>query len=84
MDSASDLNELLDGLDTDSRNIVFILFDKVNDLVARHGEIPNNRDEWNKHHYLVYLLHCTMMAVLNQETEKLAVSVAQSRGDRVP
>jgi hypothetical protein len=83
MDIACNLNELLDELDTDNRTVAFMLFDTINELVAKYGELPNNRDKWIDHHYLVYLLHCTMMAVLNQETAELAVSIAHGRGDQV-
>jgi hypothetical protein len=81
MTIACNLNELLDRLDIDSRNIVFTLLDEINDLVRKHGDLPVSTCEWHKHHSLIYLLHCTMMSVLNQETELLAYSVAQSRGD---
>jgi len=75
------LNELLDGLDIDSRNLVFTLLDEINDLVGKHGDLPVSRGKWHRHHYLIYLLHCVMMSVLDQETETLALAAAQSRGD---
>ncbi len=75
------LNELLDGLDIDSRNLVFTLLDEINDLVGKHGDLPVSRGKWHRHHYLIYLLHCLMMSVLAQETETLAFAAAQSRGD---
>ncbi len=81
MNIASDLNELLDKLDVDSRNTVFTLLNEIDCLVAKYGDLPVSRGRWHRHHYLIYLLHCVMMSVLDQDTTTLAFAAAQSRGD---
>jgi hypothetical protein len=81
MNMASDLNALLDKLDLDSRNTVFTLLNEIDCLVARHGDLPVSRGKWHRHHYLIYLLHCVMMSILDQETKTLAFAAAYSRGD---
>ena len=78
--NANDLNALLDQLDAADRVVVLALLDMTTTLTGHYGDLPRDKSTWNDKHYLIYLLHNTMMALLQKEIQPLAFAMADRLG----
>ncbi len=75
-----DLKALLANLDSEDVYTVFALLDVINKLIHQYGDMPRDKSTWNDKHYLIYLLHNTMMALLRKEVRPLAFAMAEKLG----
>jgi hypothetical protein len=74
------LNELLDQLDAGDRYTAFALLDLLNIIALQDGDPPRDKSTWTDKHYLIYLLHNTMMALLRKQIPTLAFGIAERLG----
>ncbi len=74
------LNELLDQLDAGDRYSAFALLDLLNIVALQDGDPPRDKSTWTDKHYLIYLLHTTIVAILQKEIRPLAFGIAERLG----